>query len=127
METLEYSQELQHYINHAHTIFNIKSPNRPTDSITVPKKRYLFNLIYLDKTEQDHICGLYLFMRKHPEISEVQIRKMVREHIKAFSPLHFLLNDVKDLIPSLQTEGFKATCSNIVKDRMLKCGTNHLY
>ena len=91
------------------------------------KKRYLFNLIYLDKTEQDHICGLYLFMRKHPEISEVQIRKMVREHIKAFLPLHFLLNDVKDLIPSLQAEGFKATCSNIVKDRMLKCGTNYLY
>lgn len=127
MNKPDYRAELEHLIDHAHSIFNVKSSNLTTDPFAQTERKYLYNVLYLDKTEQDNICGLYFFIRKHPELSELQIKKIVSRNKDTFPALQFLFFESKNLISSLKTLGFNNTCSNIVKDRMLLQSNNNLY
>lgn len=117
MNESEYCKELKNLIKHAHSIFNGNKLN--VSKTQLKSHRYMFSASYIDKIDQDNICGLYLFMRKHPELSEKQIKSLVVKNFIAFKSLYFLIENVKDLIPSLKQFGFKQTCLNIVKDRML--------
>jgi len=127
MEELEYCQELQHLIKHAHNMFNIKTSNTENNPQAKTIHKYPCNVLYLDKTEQDNICGLYLFMRKHPELSKQEIKRLINRNNRTFPALQFLIRDINGLIDSLQVSGFKKTCTNAVKDRMLKSAINNLY
>lgn len=94
-----------------------KSIRRSNDLVKSSKRKMYPVEKHLSMKEKVYMHGLYVFMGDNPEVTDAELKKVIKSHPIKFWPLKDLSKEMPEFLAELREHGYFYICNKIETSR----------